>query len=112
MHAAPTRAGQKQTGHRRKAVALSAAALAVLSGLAGAALSATSSDPIETAALAPLSVPHELRIERTGAGREGLELSARLSETGNLIMRPIGWTVRRAITSDPAGGETILKREV
>ncbi len=111
MHESPTRARQHQTGHRRKAVALLASA-ACLAFPAAWAAAVSVSDPITTAALPPRTTPaHELRIERTEKGHEGLELAARLSETSNLIMLPVGWTVRRAIASAPDGGETILKRE-
>lgn len=97
-------------GHRRRAVALLSFLLA-MSGPFGAPRAAQTSDPLITAAVKPMEVPHELRIERTGEGREGLELAARLSVTGNLIMRPVGWTVRRAIAADAAGGETIFTQE-
>jgi len=98
-------------GRRRKAAALLACAAVCLASI-GPALTAATSDPIVTAAIPPASVPpHELRIERTQAGSEGLELAARLSETGNLIMRPVGWMVRRALAADPSGGETVLKQD-
>lgn len=108
MHESPTRARQHQKGHRRKAVALLASAAC----LASVAAAASITDPLGTATLpTPKTPAHELRIERTQAGREGLELAARLSETSNLIMLPVGWTVRRAVAANPERGETILKRE-
>lgn len=82
-----------------------------MSGPFGSPTAAPTADPLATATIKPLEVPHELRIERTREGREGLELAARLSVTGNLITRPVGWTVRRAIASDAAGGETIFTQE-
>lgn len=109
MHESPTRARQHRTGHRRKAVALLAAA--ALSASPAPLLAAAASDPIVTGTLPPAPAAHELRIEHTQAGREGLELAARLSETSNLIMLPIGWTVRRAVAADALGGETVLKRD-
>jgi hypothetical protein len=52
-----------------------------------------------------------LRIQWTRAGREGLELSARLDAAGNLITRPIAWSVRRAVSASPALGEPVFARE-
>ncbi|MGE4244709.1 MAG: hypothetical protein AB7E66_01835 [Parvibaculaceae bacterium] len=85
--------------------------LLAATGPFGSPTAAPTADPLATAAIRPLEVPHELRIERTGEGREGLELAARLSVTGNLITRPVGWTVKRALASDAAGGETIFTQE-
>ena len=39
---------------------------------------------------------HDIAIELVDPGREGLELSARLSDEGGLIQRPIDWRIRSA----------------
>lgn len=75
------------------------------------AASAATSDPVTTASLAPVRAAHELRIELTRPGREALELAARLHETGGLITRPIGWTVKRAIAGRAATGEPVYHGE-
>ena len=41
-------------------------------------------------------VAHDIAIEIVKPGNEGLELSARLSESGGLIERDISWTLRDA----------------
>lgn len=49
--------------------------------------------------------PHPVAVEVVKSGREGLELTARLSEDGEVITRNIAWTIRRA------GGEAVLASE-
>ena len=62
---------------------LAGAALALM--LAGAGLPALASEP-----------PHPVAIEIVKPGREGLELTARLTPESGVIGRNISWTVRRA----------------
>jgi hypothetical protein len=50
---------------------------------------------------------HELRIEFTREGAEGLQLAARLDERGGLVTRPVSWTVKRAMGGSAAGGEPV-----
>ncbi len=52
-----------------------------------------SSVPRGAATELPNAIAHDIAIETVAAGREGLELSARLSEDGDLIERPITWTI-------------------
>ncbi len=42
------------------------------------------------------NIVHDIAIELVDPGREGLELSARLSDEGGLIQRPIDWRIRSA----------------
>jgi hypothetical protein len=54
-----------------------------------------SSAPEAAALGADVTSPdHDIAIEIVTAGREGLELSARLTDDGGLIELPIGWTIR------------------
>jgi hypothetical protein len=49
--------------------------------------------PAKTIAPAGNTLVHDVAIETVAAGQEGVELSARLTEDGGLIQRPIDWTV-------------------
>lgn len=49
--------------------------------------------------------PHPVAIEVVQPGREGLELTARLSDDGEVITRGIAWSIRRA------GGEQVFTSE-
>jgi len=51
------------------------------------------------------AIVRDIAIETVAAGKEGFELTARLSEDGELIGRPIGWTLRLA------SGEPIFESE-
>ena len=92
------------------------AALTVALGVAGdptllRANSPAGADPIITGSIAPAPASvadHELRIEFTREGAEGLELAARLDERGGLVTRPVHWTVKRALGGGPAGGEPVF----
>ncbi|MBI3673193.1 MAG: hypothetical protein HY245_07215 [Rhizobiales bacterium] len=52
--------------------------------------------PTDSNALPDRPVLHDIAIETVAAGQEGLELSARLTEDGGLITRPVSWTVKGA----------------
>lgn len=99
MHDLSTRAWP----YRRRSAALATAFLAAAL-VSGPAQAASSDDPGDsTASIARAGAAHAIRIEFVKAGREGLELSARLTEDGGTIMRPISWKVRKA------GGETVFE---
>lgn len=61
---------------------------------------------VSEAVIPTLGVVHDIAIEQVDPGHEGLELSARLSEDGGLIERPIGWTIRAATGEPVFTGET------
>lgn len=98
---------------------LTAAALALALGLvshplAPEAAPPAGSDPMITASItkpAPTVADHELRIEFTRAGAEGLALAARLDESRGLVTRPVRWTVRRAMGGGAADGEPVFSAE-
>ncbi len=48
---------------------------------------------VASAASASSGAGHDIALQMVGAGKEGLELSARLSQEGDLIQRPITWSV-------------------
>ncbi|HSM19000.1 MAG TPA: hypothetical protein VK844_01350, partial [Hyphomicrobiales bacterium] len=78
------------------------------------AAAAGGADPIITGSVtppAPAVADHELRIEFTREGAEGLELAARLDERGGLVTRPVHWTVKRALGGSPADGEPVFVGE-
>lgn len=105
----------QQKGHRTKTVALIMLALAIAvsagpsatPGLAAAGNNLV--DPIVTASVEPVSVPHELRIELTNQGTEALNLAARLHKAGGLITRPINWTVKRQEFSASLANNVVYK---
>lgn len=109
--------GRRRQGEERRttnATVLTAVAMG-FGLLAGptllAAASPAGADPMITGSItpAPASVAdHELRIEFTREGAEGLELAARLDERGGLVTRPVHWTVKRALGGGPAGGEPVF----
>jgi hypothetical protein len=71
-------------------------------------------DPLITGSIAPAApvvADHELRIEFTDAGAEGLQLAARLDERGGLVNRPVTWTVKRAMGGSAAAGEPVYSGE-
>jgi len=51
------------------------------------------------------AIVRDIAIETVAAGKEGFELTARLSEDGELIGRPIGWTLRLASGEPVFAGE-------
>jgi len=109
------KAKRQQKGHRTKTVALimSTLAIAVAAGPSAtpglAAAGNNLVDPIVTASVEPVSVPHELRIELTDLGTEALNLAARLHEAGGLITRPINWTVKRQEIGVSLGSNVVYK---
>ena len=110
------KASRQQKGHRNKTVALtlSAAVAALATGQIShpghAAATSNIADPIVTASIAPVQVPHELRIELTPPGTEALDLAARLHELGGLITRPIDWTVKRLEIGISINGSVVYKK--
>ncbi|MDP1699695.1 MAG: hypothetical protein Q8L53_01880 [Aestuariivirga sp.] len=100
MHDLSTRALQI----RRQKSATSAALLAAVLFLSPIAFADALGAPKTTeesavAVMAPkfqTKVAHDIAIEIVKPGNEGLELSARLSESGGLIERDISWTLRDA----------------
>jgi hypothetical protein len=100
-------------GRRRPAmVGLALVALALALGLAAfpALAASPGADPIITGSVAPAApvvADHELRIEFTEQGAEGLALAARLDERGGFVTRPVDWTVKRALGGSAAAGEPV-----
>ena len=100
MHDLSTRALQI----RRQKSATSAALLTAVLFLSPFAFADALGAPKTTeesavAVMAPkfqTKVAHDIAIEIVKPGNEGLELSARLSESGGLIERDISWTLRDA----------------
>ena len=109
------KAVRQQKGHRFKTVALimsAAAFCAILATTERPGLAAAGNvlaDPITTGSVAPVQVPHELRIEITRHGTEALDLSARLHASGGLISRPIDWTIRRREISAGLGSNVVFQ---
>lgn len=105
--------GQHQRGRRLTAAALSAFVLAT-TGMSVAAIPATSPqaviDPITTSSIQPQKVPHEVRVELTRQGWEGIELSARLHELGGIVQKPIKWTIRRSLLEHGKASELLLRQ--
>ena len=90
-----TCARQHKQGHRLTPVAFivcGVIAIASLSTITNAAFRAPSSDDIMTGSLPPV-VQQDEQLRHANAGTEGLELVARLSQTGSYIKRPIEWVV-------------------
>ena len=98
MHDDSTRALQI----RRQKSATSAALLTAILFLSIAPFAYGASKGIEESALAIAApnfqdrVAHDIAIELVKPGNEGLELTARLSDSGGLIERDISWTLRDA----------------
>ena len=90
-----TCARQHKQGHRLTPVAFivcGVIATASLSSVSNAAFRAPSNDQIITGSLpAPSQQEEQLRYAQEGS--EGLELVARLSESGSYIKRPVEWVV-------------------
>lgn len=102
MHVSLSRARKHHRGRLLTGAALTLAATMISTAFLATSPNAaqrTDADAIITGTLPPRTteVPFELRIEITRPGREGLELSGRLSEDGGLITRPVKWKVRRAL---------------
>lgn len=93
---------------------LTAMSLGLLAGPPRAEAASPGADPMITGSIsraAPVVADHELRIESTRQGTEGLELAARLDERGGLVTRPVQWTVKRAMGSSPAAGEPVFSAD-
>lgn len=76
-------------------IVCSVIATASFTTFTSAAFRAPSNDDIITGAL-PRVVQQDEQLRHADAGTEGLELAARLSETGSYIKRPVEWVVFRA----------------
>ncbi len=125
MRPANGHGGGRGTQHRHHGSAKSAFAVAAVLFLVAAvtvvapriAWSATantfqvSSIPRNAATMLPNTAAHDVAIEMVAAGREGLELSARLSEDGGLIERPITWTISSA-SGEPVYAEDVPVAQV
>ncbi len=96
---------------RRQGRASIAAALAAVLFL-GSSLSYSATRNTETPAASNNSqsktTAHEIAIEFVKSGSEGLELSARLSERDNAIVRDIGWVIRAANNEVVFDGATAI----
>jgi hypothetical protein len=116
MHTRSECARRPRQGHRVTAAALLLPSFMLAIGLLlnasePKAAAPGNADPLITGSIAPAAADHELRIESTRAGAEGLELAARLDERGGLITRPIRWMVKRAVAGSAAGGEPVFSSE-
>ena len=93
---------------------LAAMALGLLADPPRPEAASPAADPMITGSIsraAPVVADHELRIEATRQGAEGIELAARLDEGGGLVTRPVHWTVKRAMGGSPAAGEPVFSAE-
>lgn len=102
MHVSLSRARKHHRGRLLTGAALTLAGTMLATAYFTASSTAaqrTEAETIITGSLpAPATdAPFEVRIEVTRPGNEGIELSARLSEDGGLITRPVQWKVRRAL---------------
>ncbi|MEE4235246.1 MAG: hypothetical protein V2I51_00855 [Anderseniella sp.] len=102
MHVSLSRARKHHRGRLLTGAALTLAGTMLATGFLTAssiAAQRTDADATITGSLpaAATDAPFEVRIEVTRPGNEGIELSARLSEEGGLITRPVQWKVRRAL---------------
>ena len=57
-------------------------------------------------ALPGKSIVHDIAIETVAPGSEGLELSARLTDDGGIIQRPVTWTVSSSTGEPVFSGDT------
>jgi hypothetical protein len=112
-------AGRRRRQPHRSTSAAMLALLAMGMGLLAHPLAPEAASPGRADALitgsvtppAPVVADHELRIEFTREGAEGLELAARLDERGGLVTRPVHWTVKRAMGGSAAGGGPVFSGE-
>ena len=107
----------KNRGHGLAVAAMAAALAMAFASLAHATLPEAASptaDPMITGSItaAPAVADHELRIEFTREGAEGLALSARLAEMGGIVTQPVLWAVRRAVGGSAAAGELVFSGEI
>jgi hypothetical protein len=106
MHVCSTRASRCRRQDSAKLIAAILAAFFISSGVpAYPAQPAETAGETDAAVLADRKAAHEVRLEVVEKGQEGLDLSARLTETGGLIQKPIFWTVVNA------EGELIYKSD-
>jgi hypothetical protein len=96
----------------RRAIVVAVLILVAAVTALAARLSHAASSPLVEISRAPeaaasdINVVHDIAIELVDTGFEELELSARLSDEGGLIQRPIAWKVRQA------SGETVFAGDV
>ena len=106
---------QHAQGSRVMAAAMvTAMTLGLLAGPPRPEAASPAADPMITGSIsraAPAVADHELRIEATRQGAEGIELAARLDEGGGIVTRPVRWTVKRAMGGSPAAGEPVFSAE-
>jgi hypothetical protein len=89
------------------AASIFASVMLLVSASAIAASTTASIDPKESIALPPDSgTAREIRFGPAERGSERLELSAKLTEDGGLIQRPIAWKLHRL------GGETVFAADL
>jgi hypothetical protein len=94
MHDFSTRAGNKSRRNSAIYASVLAAFLCLASPVAEAA--ANDTDAAVASPAVQNNTAHEIAIEIVKPGSEGLELTARLSETSGLIERDITWVLRDA----------------
>lgn len=116
MHNLSEGARRPWQGRRVKAAALLLPSVVLAVGLLldapePKAASPADVDPLITGSISPAAADHELRIESTRPGAEGLELAARLDDRGGIITRPIRWMVKRAIAGSAADGEPVFSSQ-
>lgn len=102
---------RRRPGGRLAVLALS---LGLMAGAPAPEAASPGADPMITSSIAPpapVVADHEQRISYTREGAEGLELAARLDETGGLLTRPVTWTVKRAMAGSAAAGEPVFSGE-
>jgi len=109
MHVTLSRAREHHRGRLLTGAALTLAGTLLASSFFTTGINAAQradADAIITGSVQPQSADHpfELRIEVTRPGNEGMELSARLSEDGGLITRPVHWKIRRAVADGGISG--------
>lgn len=93
-----TRAAQHKKGHRLTPVAFivfAAAVFVIVSSAIGKAALRAPADNITTGSLPPASalIDEDKFIRHAKSGKEGLQLAARLTQTGGFIQRPISWKI-------------------
>jgi hypothetical protein len=91
-------------GRRGRAMGLAALVALLCSSAPLAAAMVQAEEPSITSSI-DRNPSGDIRIQFVKSGREGLELSARLSESGGTIERPVFWTVRRK------GGDIVYQGE-
>ena len=115
MHVTLSRAREHHRGRLLTGAALTLAGTLLATSIFASGLNAAQradADAVITGSIQPQAADHpfELRIEVTKPGNEGMELSARLSEDGGLITRPVHWKIRRAAQDGGIATDTSKER--